>query len=103
MNIKREDKGNCTELFINGWLDAINAPTLGAELDKLSPETDSLILDFTELEYISSAGVRQIVAAHKQMKGNVVIRHPGAEVMYVLKMAGLDKKLPFICLLAATI
>ncbi len=93
MNIKKEDKGNCTELFLNGWLDALNAPTLATELNELSPETDSLILDFTELEYISSAGVRQIVAAHKQMKGNLVIRHPGPEVMDVLKMAGLDKKL----------
>ncbi len=93
MIIKKEDKGNCTELFINGWLDTLSAPALATELNELSPETDNLILDFTEVEYISSAGVRQIVAAHKQMKGNLVIRHPGAEVMDVLKMTGLDKKL----------
>ncbi len=93
MIIKKEDKGNCTELFINGWLDTLSTPTLATELNELSPETDILIIDFTELEYISSAGVRQIVAAYKQMKGNLVIRHPSAEVMDVLKMAGLDKKL----------
>ncbi len=93
MIIKKEDKGNCTELFINGWLDTLGALALATELSELSSETDSLILDFTEVEYISSAGVRQIVAAYKQMKGNLVIRHPGAEVMDVLKIAGLDKKL----------
>ncbi len=93
MIIRKEDKGNCTELFINGWLDTLSAPELAAELSELSPETDSLILDFTEVEYISSAGVRQIVAAHKQMKGSLIIRHPGAEVIDVLKIVGLDKKL----------
>ncbi|MCR5605045.1 MAG: STAS domain-containing protein [Lachnospiraceae bacterium] len=93
MNIKKEKKGNCIELYINGWLDTLSAPTLATELNELPSETDSLVMDFTEVEYISSAGVRQIVAAHKQMKGNLVIRHPGAEVMDVLKMSGLDKKL----------
>ena len=55
--------------------------------------TTDLILDFAELEYISSSGLRQIVAAHKKMNGELTIRSVSPDVMTVLHMAGFDKRL----------
>jgi phosphoglycerol transferase MdoB-like AlkP superfamily enzyme len=41
----------------------------------------------------SSAGIRQIIAAHKQMNGALTLRNVTPEVLAVLHMTGLDKKL----------
>ena len=41
----------------------------------------------------SSAGIRQIIAAHKQMNGALTLRNVTPEVLSVLHMTGLDKKL----------
>lgn len=54
-------------------MDTQNAPALEQALSELGPDTGHLVLDLGELEYTSSAGVRQIVAAHKQMKGEMTL------------------------------
>ena len=46
-----------------------------------------------KLEYTSSAGIRQNVAIHKQMKGALTLRNVTPEVKAVLQMIGLDKRL----------
>ena len=53
----------------------------------------ALTIDCTALEYISSAGLRQIVAAHKKMDGALTLTHVSEEVMGIIKMTGLGKKL----------
>ena len=93
MTIEKRVNGNSVELVLNGWMDTQSAPLLAAELEKLGPETESLILDLATLEYTSSAGIRQLVAAHKHMKGALTLRHVSTEVLDVLHMTGLDNKL----------
>lgn len=93
MTIDKKENGSCTELYLKGWLETQTAPMLGEAVAALNPDTESLVLDLTDLEYISSAGIRQIVAAHKQMKGQLILRHASPEVLDVLKLTGLDKKL----------
>lgn len=51
------------------------------------------LLSEAKLEYTSSAGIRQIVAIHKQMKGALTLRNVTPEVKAVLQMIGLDKRL----------
>ena len=46
-----------------------------------------------KLEYTSSAGIRQVVAIHKQMKGTLTLRNVTPEVAKVLHMVGVDKRL----------
>lgn len=46
-----------------------------------------------KLEYTSSSGVRQIVAAHKKMNGALTLKNLSPEVLDVLHMTGLDKRL----------
>ena len=93
MTIEKTINGNTAELKLAGWLDTKTAPELEAALNELEPGVDTLVLDLEQLEYISSAGLRQIVAAYKYMKGALTIRHVSSEIRNVLKMTGLDKRL----------
>ena len=93
MKITKTVTGSTAVFEIDGWLDTQTAPELGAALDELEPEVTELVIDMSRLEYISSAGLRQIVAAHKKMNGNLTIRNVSAEIMDILRMAGFDKRL----------
>ena len=93
MTIEKKMNGNRAEMSLAGWMDTENAPLLAEALDGLGPETESLVLDLAGLEYTSSAGIRQIVATHKRMKGALTLRHVCPEIMDVLRMTGLDRKL----------
>lgn len=93
MNITTTVDGSTTIIALEGWLDTNTSPELGAALQDLDDGCESLVLDLANLEYISSAGLRLLVSAHKQMKGNLTIRNVSAEVMQVLHMAGFDRRL----------
>lgn len=93
MNITSTTNGATTTIALDGWLDTGTAPSFSDELAKIDPSCEQLILDFTNLEYISSAGLRAIVTAHKKMSGNLTIVHTSPEVMQVFHMAGFDKRL----------
>ncbi len=95
MTIEKTVRGNTTELKLSGWLDTQTTPLLEAEVNALDADAAALVLDFAELEYISSAGLRQIVAAYKKMKGALTLRHVSDEIMDVIRMTGLDKRMKF--------
>ncbi len=61
----------------------------------VEPRDKNLVLDLTGLEYISSSGVRQIFAAHKKAKGNMVIRNTPANIFKVFTTTGIDKRVNF--------
>lgn len=91
---KTEDQSSIT-VHIRGWLDAETTPELHAYMETL-PETKNLFFDFAELEYISSAGVREAVAAYRRQKakaGSFALINVGPEIAEVFGMTGLDKKL----------
>ena len=93
MTIEKVINGEEAVLKLEGWLDTQTAPELGEAINALPEAVTALTIDFSELEYISSAGLRQIVAAYKRMKGNLRLRNVPAGIMDVIKMAGLDKRL----------
>ena len=93
MEIRKSTDGEKTVLAIEGWLDTQTSPELAAALDELGDETTELEFDFSALEYVSSAGIRQIVAAHKKTGGNLVIRNVSPEVAEVMRLTGVDKRL----------
>ena len=96
MNIKKAVEGNTAVLEIDGWLDTQTAPELGAALDTLDASVTELTIDMSALEYISSAGLRPIVAAHKKMNGNLTIKNVSAEIMDVFNMTGFSKRLNIV-------
>jgi anti-sigma B factor antagonist len=66
-----DDKATAKRVALNGRLDTITAPELETELDLLTAQPISLIIfDMTDLDYISSAGLRVIFKAVKTMNSN---------------------------------
>ena len=67
MTITKELNGTNLTIALEGRLDTMTAPELEAELNQSLGNADSLTLDFSKLEYISSAGLRVLLSAHKIM------------------------------------
>lgn len=78
-------------LAIEGRLDTTTAPELENELKTCLDGIEKLILDLTDLEYISSAGLRVVLAAQKTMnhQGNMVIKNVNESVMEVFDITGM--------------
>lgn len=93
MTIEKVIDGAEAGFILNGWLDTQSSSDFADALNALDDSVKSLVLDMSGLEYISSAGIRQIVAAHKKMNGALTLRHVSAEIRDVLRMTGLDKRL----------
>ncbi|MEA4898239.1 STAS domain-containing protein [Bacillota bacterium Meth-B3] len=89
MTITRADSGNERTLSIAGRIDAATAPQLEAELNSLDGVT-SLTLDLKDLAYISSAGLRVLLAAQKRMmkQGAMRVVNVCEPVMDVFEMTG---------------
>lgn len=96
MTIKKTVNQNTALLEIEGWLDTQTAPELGVVLDELYPMVTEIILDMNALEYISSAGLRQILAAHKKMNGSLTIKNVSAEVTDIFNMTGFSEFLHIV-------
>ena len=93
MTIESKTEGSIATIFLTGWLDTQSAPEFEAALAGLGQEVTSLVLDLKGLEYISSAGIRQVVSAYKKMNGALTVRNVSEEVMDVFNMSGVSKKL----------
>ncbi len=78
-------------LQVKGRLDTITSPQLEQALKKPLEEVRELVLDFSPLEYISSAGLRVLLATHKKMEGQegrLVVRGANAIVREVFNVTG---------------
>jgi anti-sigma B factor antagonist len=75
---------------LTGRLDTNTAPELEEELKKDLPDITDLVLDFDELVYISSAGLRVILSTQKIMKkqGNMVIENVNDLIMEIFEATG---------------
>lgn len=90
MTINTTTEGKKVTVALAGRLDTTTAPQLEAELSALPDGTEELILDMSALEYLSSAGLRVILAAHKRMsrQGGMILRHVNATIMEVFEVTG---------------
>ena len=95
MEITSKREENKVTMEITGWLDTQTAPQLGEALSQLDDNVTSLVFDFSKLEYISSAGLRQVVAAYKKMAGKdgFKIINVSDEVFDVFRLTGFDQKI----------
>ena len=67
-NVEKKSEGNNVTLVLSGRLDTSTAPELEADVKTSIEGIESLVFDFTELEYISSAGMRVLLSSLKKMK-----------------------------------
>ena len=90
MTISKVQNGTELAIAVEGRLDTMTAPQLEAELNQGMGAAESLVLDFSKLEYISSAGLRVLLSAHKAMsaKGGMKVVHPNEIVQEVFDVTG---------------
>ena len=92
MNIVKTTEGSKLTLALEGRLDTTTAPQLEAEVKGSLGGVTELVLDFSQLEYLSSAGLRVILAAQKIMnkQGKMVIRHVNETIQEVFEVTGFS-------------
>ena len=90
MTIAKKLNGTALEIALEGRLDTTTAPELEKELKGSLEGATELTLDFTKLEYISSAGLRVLLATHKEMskKGGMKVTHVNEIVSEVFEVTG---------------
>ena len=90
MTITKTQTGDALTLALEGRLDTTTAPQLEAELKASLDGVADLTLDMKDLAYLSSAGLRVILAAQKQMnkQGRMVIRNVCETIMEVFEVTG---------------
>lgn len=90
MEISKNILEKTLTLEVKGSLNTNTAWQLETEIKEISREIKRLILDFAELEYISSAGLRVILMAQKKMnkQGVMLVKNVNENVMEVFEITG---------------
>jgi anti-anti-sigma factor len=95
IKIELEDIDEKVVVHIEGRLDAPSTPTLEKKINALIDDGKfNLLLDFSKVEYLSSAGMRLLLSASKKIKskdGKLVIFSIHDDVLDIIKLAGFDK------------
>ena len=90
MNIIKNLDGSKLSLALDGRLDTTTAPELEKELTESVGGITELTFDLKALDYISSAGLRVLLAAQKRMnkQGSMVIRNASEDIMDIFEVTG---------------
>ena len=92
MTINKKMEATKLEILLEGRLDTTTSPMLEAELKQSIEGITELVFDFEKLEYISSAGLRILLAAQKIMnkQGNMVVQYVNEIVAEVFEVTGFS-------------
>ena len=90
MTITKKENGSALTIALEGRLDTTTAPQLEAEVNSSLAGIKELILDFAELKYVSSAGLRVILGAQKKMnkQGSMKLINVSADIMEIFEITG---------------
>lgn len=95
LNIIVEEDGGKSILRLEGRIDAVTATSLEREINHLF-ETGQrkILLDFVQVDYLSSAGMRLFLSATKKLKANqgfILFYNLNDDVMDIIKIAGFER------------
>ena len=92
LNINKTIENGKAVFALEGRLDTVTAPELEKELKASLENVSVLTLDFDKLEYISSAGLRVLLAAQKQMakQGKMKVVHVSESIMEIFEVTGFS-------------
>ena len=90
LDIKKTVENGTACFAISGRLDTTTAPQLEQEIKAVIGELKELTLDFTGLEYVSSAGLRVLLSAQKVMnkQGEMKVKNVSSDVYEILEITG---------------
>jgi anti-sigma B factor antagonist len=96
MEISSSQFKHCDVVKVSGRLDSFTAPKLMEELGKITDENRfKIVLDFSKLEFISSAGLRVLIATLKNCKrynrGELVVASLSPAIQSVFELAGFHR------------
>lgn len=94
LELKTQKEGNELTIFLKGEVNTGTAPQLKEILDAELPGLDAVTFDFKECDFVSSAGLRILLATFKTLKakkGTMSIINIGPNFKEVLNITGLDK------------
>ncbi len=97
LNLNAEKSGGTTIVKVEGRIDTNTAPEFSAFTDKLVDHgIDDILVDLSGCDFVSSAGLRAIVALQKRLfDGTLVFTGVSDGIMEVFTMTGFDKILTF--------
>lgn len=92
MNIIKNQNGGILTIALEGRLDTTTAPELEQEIKSSLDGVTDLLMDFAELTYISSAGLRVLLSAQKKMskQGSMKVIHANEMVKEVFDVTGFS-------------
>ena len=98
MDIIKNVNGNALNIALVGRLDTITAPDLDKELKDSLSGIETLAFDFSQLEYISSAGLRVLLSAQKVMnkQGSMTLANVNDSILEVFEMTGFSDILTIV-------
>jgi len=90
MNIVKTQDGSKLTVALEGRLDTNTSPQLEGELRTATDGITDLVFDLAKLDYISSAGLRVLLAAQKVMnkQGQMVIKNANEEILEIFDVTG---------------
>ena len=90
MIIEKNHNGTALTISIAGRLDTTTAPQLESEFKQSITGVEKLVLDFASLEYLSSAGLRVLLAAQKVMnkQGEMIIKNVNETINEIFEVTG---------------
>ena len=91
MTIEKTMDGNILTIVPHGRLDSTTSDEFSDFLvENITDDMEQIVLDFKDVEFISSKGLRVIVSAHKNIEGRkLTIINANTSVMEVLRLTGL--------------
>ncbi len=92
LNIAKNVNGSEMAVVLEGRLDTTTAPQLEEEIKSSLEGVGNLVMDFASLEYISSAGLRVLLAFHKIMakQGSMVVKNASEDVKEIFDVTGFS-------------
>lgn len=98
MDLTTREESGCTVARVAGRLDAATAPVFEKACEEwVGTGTKKLVLDLSALDYVSSAGLRAVLATMKRLKsagGGIAVSGLSGVVKEVFTISGFDALLP---------
>ena len=90
MNVITKVNGSSLEVNVEGRLDTMTSPEFEEKVNASLEGVKDIVFDFTNLEYISSAGLRILLSLQKKMNklGSMKIKNPNEIVMEIFEVTG---------------
>lgn len=92
MEIVKNTNGNELEIAVSGRLDTTTAPKFEAEIKASIAGVTNLVINMTDLAYVSSAGLRVLLSAQKKMnqQGSMVVKGVNEVIMEIFEVTGFS-------------